>query len=176
MNPIAIIISILSKVAPVVTRALSGVLGSGWIATAISLLAQFLNCNPTAEDVRVALSKIDAEKLVTLAAIDAKLQEMMLACDVKLAEGQDQLDLQDAQSPDKFRAYWRPLIGWACACSFCLIVLWDLILMPILATCGVHIDQWQKLLQDGFNIVLYFTPGMLGLGGMRTFEKFKGVN
>lgn len=70
-----------------------------------------------------------------------------------------------------FVAGWRPFIGWTCG----LALAYHFILQPIIVFAmsanGVAYDLPEFDMGSLMTIIL----GMLGLGGMRSFEKFKGL-
>lgn len=70
-----------------------------------------------------------------------------------------------------FVAGWRPFIGWTCG----LALSYHFILQPIIVFAmsanGVAYDLPEFDMGSLMTIIL----GMLGLGGMRSFEKFKGL-
>ena len=93
-----------------------------------------------------------------------------------LIAGQIALNQADAVSPNKFVAYWRPAVGWICAASFAYIIIGRNILNWIFTFSGLLAGHSLPLLPEAdATIVMEVLFGMLGLGGMRTFEKFKGV-
>lgn len=67
---------------------------------------------------------------------------------------------------------WRPFIGWVCG----LALAWDTIGKPVfvtvMATAGHPVPALPTLSTDQLYGLLF---GLLGLGGMRTWEKQKGV-
>ena len=72
----------------------------------------------------------------------------------------------EAASGSVFVAGWRPAIGWVCALAMGYQYLLRPFLVafnPALAFPGLDDNLWQLL------------AGMLGLGGLRTFEKLNGV-
>lgn len=76
-----------------------------------------------------------------------------------------EINKQEARHRSIFVAGWRPFIGWVCGLGFANAFL----LTPFLVALGVppiHIP-----LEHMMTLVL----SLLGLGGMRTFEKLKGV-
>lgn len=87
-------------------------------------------------------------------------------------QGQVEINKIEASSQHLFVAGWRPFIGWVCgvALAYTYIVApfwaWILVIhypgaiLPTLPTDNL------------FELVL----AMLGLGGLRTFEKIKGIN
>ena len=85
---------------------------------------------------------------------------------------QAETNKEEAQHRSVWVAGWRPFIGWVCG----IALAWHFVLSPVI----IFIAAW-------FNIVLPALPqfdmgslmtvlmGMLGLGGLRSFEKAKGL-
>jgi len=94
-----------------------------------------------------------------------------LAAAVALVQGQMDVNKAEASSPNAFTSGWRPAIGWVCG----LALLFQYILRPILMWYGIVTGhQWPPL--PGIDDNLWqLMLGLLGLGGLRTFEKTKGV-
>ena len=65
-----------------------------------------------------------------------------------------------------FQSSWRPLIGWICGLSMGI----NYMVSPIMAGFGVTIPQADM------SVMMPLLLGMLGLGGLRSFEKFKKVD
>lgn len=76
----------------------------------------------------------------------------------------------EAQHRSVWVAGWRPAIGWSCAAGFCYTFLG----YPILSWLG-GILGWPVLPQINTDILLEMTFAMLGMAGLRTYEKMKGV-
>jgi hypothetical protein len=76
----------------------------------------------------------------------------------------------EAGSSDPFVSRWRPFIGWVCGAAFA----YHFILQPLLAFSITNLGHTVVL--PAFDIDALFTVlmGMLGLGGLRTFERIKG--
>ena len=80
---------------------------------------------------------------------------------------QGEINKIEAAHPSRFVAGWRPFIGWVCGWS----ILWSFLVQPVLIWMGF--GELPELQTDQlFQLVL----AMLGMGGLRTFEKLKGVN
>ena len=94
-----------------------------------------------------------------------------LAAQVAIVQGQLDVNRAEASSPSAFTSGWRPAIGWVCG----LALLFQYILRPILMWYGIVTGhQWPPL--PGIDDNLWqLMLGLLGLGGLRTFEKTKGV-
>lgn len=96
----------------------------------------------------------------------AELQAAML-----VVQGQLQVNQAEAANPSVFVSGWRPFIGWVCgaACA------WNWIGLPIVKA-GLAIAGHQLSLSPAdLTEMLPILIGMLGLGGLRTTEKIKGV-
>lgn len=77
---------------------------------------------------------------------------------------QVELNKIEAQHRSIFVAGWRPSIGWVCAAG----LAYEFIAQPILTTLGYHAPLIN--ISELKTLVL----AMLGLGGLRTVEKFGG--
>lgn len=77
-----------------------------------------------------------------------------------------QLRINEAEAAHKslFVAGWRPFIGWVCGIG----LLYNVLLNPFFAI-------WFEMPEVDPAMLYPVLMGMLGLGGMRSFEKFKGV-
>lgn len=88
------------------------------------------------------------------------------------AMAQVEVNKAEAQHKSIFVAGWRPMVGWTCAVALAYhFVLAPLILFGI-GISGVEIPELPAFDMDSLMTVLL---GMLGLGGLRTYEKQKGL-
>jgi hypothetical protein len=117
----------------------------------------------------------DAEKA---AAAKVKVMEMaqagelaQLDADVRLALGQMEINKAEAASSDSFRGSWRPLIGHICALGLAYTFLVQPLLPWLVALSGATVPPLPALDSD---VLMTLLMGMLGLGGLRTFERVKG--
>ncbi len=94
-----------------------------------------------------------------------------LAADTELAKGQIKINEAEAASSSLFIGGWRPFVGWACGGAFA----WNWIGLPVARLIGVLVDHPIVLAQADMTEMLPVLLGMLGLGGMRSWEKSKGV-
>ena len=83
----------------------------------------------------------------------------------ELLEIQTKINEIEANHRTVFVAGWRPFIGWVCGVAFAF----HYIVMPLLLA-------YTDIKPVEFNTNSLFTVlmGMLGLGGLRTYEKLKG--
>lgn len=86
--------------------------------------------------------------------------------------GQLEINKQEAAHRSVFVAGWRPFIGWCCG----LGVLYSFFLRPILSWVLLVIDAGLPALPDldGEELAAMIS-GLLGLGGLRSWEKTRGV-
>ena len=90
----------------------------------------------------------------------------------ELARGQIEINKEEAKSRNIFIAGWRPFVGWTCG----LALFWHFLGLPVtLFVTGWFNLQHPPLPEFDIQSLMTVLLGMLGLGGMRTFEKFKGV-
>jgi hypothetical protein len=84
-----------------------------------------------------------------------------------------QLEINKVEAAHRnvFVAGWRPFTGWVCASA----LAYHFILEPIIVF-GLALYNIQLTLpQFDMGSLLTVLMGMLGLGGLRTFEKSKGL-
>jgi hypothetical protein len=121
------------------------------------LLAKLLGLNGNgqsslgefAKDIREAIKgkEIDPDKMMELVKVQSEINKM------------------EAQHRSVFVAGWRPFIGWICG----LALAYNFIIRDIIA--WVSPDAIPPAIQMDQLITILL--GMLGLGGLRTFEKIK---
>ena len=62
-----------------------------------------------------------------------------------------------------FQSSWRPLIGWVCGLSLAI----NYMVSPILAGFGINVPQADM------SVMMPLLFGMLGISGLRSFDKYK---
>jgi hypothetical protein len=91
----------------------------------------------------------------------------------ELARGQLDINKVEAAHRSLFVSGWRPFIGWTCGVA----LMAHFVLFPatdfVVAYMGYNVPPMPAFDMDSLMTVLL---GMLGLGGMRSFEKLKGVS
>tara|TARA_R100001463_G_scaffold46415_1_gene95005 strand:+ start:845 stop:1246 length:402 start_codon:yes stop_codon:yes gene_type:complete len=91
----------------------------------------------------------------------------------ELAKGQLEVNRAEAAHKSLFVAGWRPFVGWTCG----IALAWHFVGQPLvvfgIAVAGVDTPELPTFEMESLLTVLL---GMLGLGGLRTFEKTKGVS
>jgi hypothetical protein len=90
----------------------------------------------------------------------------------ELAVAQIDVNKAEAASGSLFKGGWRPFIGWVCGGAFAYhFVLQPVIVFSVL-TAGVELPPLPEFDMASLMTVMM---GMLGLGGLRTYEKQKGI-
>lgn len=100
----------------------------------------------------------------------AALTQQLISIVATESQNQAEINKAEATHSSIFVAGWRPMIGWVCAVGFG----WTYVGVPVIA--------WASSL---FGVVPYLpkidnglfelTMGMLGMGALRSFDKWKGT-
>jgi|TARA_R110002020_G_scaffold102221_1_gene240234 hypothetical protein len=100
--------------------------------------------------------------------IQAKLTDSLAQIDLA------QLGINKVEAGHRsiFVAGWRPFIGWTCGVSLAYTYVLQPILVFGLGQAGYLVNLPTMELGEMMPVLM----GMLGLGGLRSFEKFKGVS
>lgn len=98
-------------------------------------------------------------------------EKAQLAAAVQLVQGQIDINRAEAASPSVFVAGWRPFIGWSCGVALAFEYIGRPLIAWGFAFTGHPLPDLPTL--DGKLYELLFA--MLGIGGLRTIEKVKGV-
>ena len=88
------------------------------------------------------------------------------------AMAQIEVNKTEAASNSLFKGGWRPFIGWVCGTAFAYHFVLQPFLIFVLTTLGQPVPTLPEFDMASLMTVL---GGLLGLGGLRTFEKYKGV-
>ena len=90
----------------------------------------------------------------------------------EIALAQIEVNKEEAKSESVFKSGWRPFIGWVCGAAFAYHFVGQPVIMFVLAYFGLPAPDLPEFDMMSLMTVL---GGLLGLGGLRTFEKYKGV-
>lgn len=94
-----------------------------------------------------------------------------LAAESDLSKAQLAVNQVEAQNQSLFISGWRPAIGWICGLS----LLYQFVLRPLGAFTAAALGHALPDLPGLDDTLWQLLFGMLGLGGLRTVEKIKGV-
>ena len=109
----------------------------------------------------------------TAAAQRAKddMEAQLVASANEAALAQVEVNKIEAAHSSVFVSGWRPSIGWVCAAG----LAWVFVLAPV-ASWGLVISGVKAELPGiQTDYLLELVVAMLGMGGLRTFEKMRGV-
>ncbi len=101
----------------------------------------------------------------------SEAERQKFAAAIMAVQGQLDVNKAEAANPSMLTSGWRPAIGWVCAAALACqyigrpMLQWGGIVLghPLPELPGIDDNLWELML------------GMLGLGGLRTFEKVKGA-
>jgi hypothetical protein len=109
------------------------------------------------------LKLLELQQAGELAALDA---------DLKVALGQMAINQEEAKSTNWFVAGWRPGVGWICALAFGYAAVFE----PLLRfTAKVWFGYAGDFPVIDTTLTMQVLFAILGIGGLRTFEKHKEV-
>lgn len=100
-----------------------------------------------------------------------ELEKLKQSGELQILMGQIEINKIEAASSSKWTSGWRPAVGWVCVAGLAMVFL----IAPI--------GEWGTALAGrptpfpklDIQELMVMLAGMLGLSGLRTFEKSKGV-
>jgi hypothetical protein len=101
----------------------------------------------------------------------AKAEQELRAALLEWDGNQAEVNRAEAQHASVFVAGWRPFVGWTCGAAFA----YHYVLQPLFVFVAVLGGKTLALPAFSMEALLTVLLGLLGLGGLRTYEKFKGV-
>ena len=90
----------------------------------------------------------------------------------ELALAQVEVNKAEAASGSVWKGGWRPFVGWLCGTAFAYHFVIQPLAIFVVAAYGMEIPALPEFDMGQLMTVLM---GMLGLGGLRSFEKYKHV-
>lgn len=103
-----------------------------------------------------------AHELATMG--ERHAQETLLA--------QLEINKAEASSGSVFKGGWRPAVGWVCASAFAYHFVLQPILLFVVALTGTELPTLPEF---DMSTLLPVLGGMLGIGGLRSYEKKQGL-
>ena len=88
----------------------------------------------------------------------------------QLALAQIEVNKAEASSGSFFKGGWRPFVGWTCGIAFAYHFVIQPLLIFIFSYIGI---EPPDLPEFQMNTLLTVLGGLLGIGGLRTYEKQK---
>jgi hypothetical protein len=87
----------------------------------------------------------------------------------EINKAQIEVNKVEAGSSSLFVSGWRPFVGWTCGVALC----YHFVLQPFLMFVLLSIGNPMELPVFHMETLTTVLMGMLGLGGLRTYEKVK---
>ena len=84
---------------------------------------------------------------------------------------QTEINKAEAAHKSIFVAGWRPFIGWVCGVG----IAWSMVVQPVSQWAMIAWGDGTELPTIDTSYLMELVTAMLGMSGLRTFEKMKGV-
>jgi hypothetical protein len=101
----------------------------------------------------------------------AEMEQQLVTAANQAAMAQVEVNKVEAAHSSVFVAGWRPSIGWVCAAG----LAWAFVVAPIASWALMVLGIKAELPAIQFDHLFELVLAMLGIGGLRTFEKLRGV-
>lgn len=95
-----------------------------------------------------------------------------LAAETEIAKAQAAVNAAEAESGSLYASSWRPTVGYVCVAGLGYTFLLQPLLPWFAALLGASVPPLPAL---DTNVLMTLLLGMLGIGGMRSVEKVRGV-
>jgi roadblock/LC7 domain-containing protein len=101
----------------------------------------------------------------------AEMEQQLVTAANAAAMAQVEVNKVEAAHSSVFVAGWRPSIGWVCAAG----LAWAFVVAPVASWALMVLGVKAELPAIQFDHLFELVLAMLGIGGLRTFEKLRGV-
>jgi hypothetical protein len=101
----------------------------------------------------------------------AEMEAELIRAGNEAALAQVEVNKIEAGHSSVFVAGWRPSIGWVCAAG----LAWAFVVAPVASWALMVLGIRAELPAIQFDHLFELVLAMLGIGGLRTFEKLRGV-
>lgn len=119
---------------------------------------------------KTLLDRFGPEDQTEKAKAEAEFLKMAADGELKQVIAQLEINAREAAHPSVFVAGWRPFFGWMGGVGF----LYAVVVQPLLTWWGANHGMPAAPELDT-ELLMIVVTGMLGIGGLRTYEKNKGV-
>lgn len=120
---------------------------------------------------KTLLDRFGPEDQTEKARAEADFLKMAADGELKQIIAQLEINAREAAHPSVFVAGWRPFFGWMGGVGF----LYAVVVQPLLTWWGASHGMPAAPELDT-ELLMVVVTGMLGIGGLRTYEKHKGVS
>ena len=105
------------------------------------------------------------------AAANLELTKMQMSGELAQITGQLDINKVEAASTSVFVSGWRPFVGWVCGLGLGYVAIVE----PIARFIATMVGYTGNFPSIDTTITMQVLMGMLGLAGMRSFDKKNGV-
>lgn len=106
------------------------------------------------------------------AAAKLELLKMQQNGDLQVMASQMEINKIEAQNPSLFVSGWRPFIGWVCGISLTYAAIIEPVSRFLAKVIFDYVGEFPVI---DTTLTLQILLGLLGLAGMRSWEKKEGV-
>lgn len=106
------------------------------------------------------------------AAAEQKMAELKESGELQKIAGQLAINQEEAKNPRLFVSGWRPWVGWVCGAAFAYAAILEPVARFVSAVWFGYKGAFP-VIDTALTMQVLF--GILGLGGLRSYEKNKGV-
>lgn len=116
--------------------------------------------------------KEKAAAKLALLQLEFDREKLFVESETELLKGQIDVNKVEAASDSRFTSNWRPFVGWTCASS----LLYSAVVEPVARFVAMVVYGYSGTFPViDSTITLQILMGLLGLAGMRSFDKVKGT-
>ena len=105
------------------------------------------------------------------AAANLELTKMQMSGELAQITGQLDINKVEAASTSVFVSGWRPFVGWVCGLGLGYVAIVE----PMARFIATMVGYTGNFPVIDTTITMQVLMGMLGMGGLRTLDKIKGV-
>ena len=154
---------VLGTMAPALATALGGPLAG----LAVGFIAKQFGVDP--DKVAAVVGGADPVRMKEL---DYQFQEYMAGLGIALDKAQIEVNQEEAKSASVWTSGWRPGIGWVCGISMAYVAIIEPV-ARFIAVLGFGYHGAFPVIDTNLTMQVLF--GMLGMSGLRSFDKVKGT-
>jgi hypothetical protein len=142
-------------------------------ASGIQWLAGKLGASDqTVEGIKQTLAGMKPEDLLAMKKVDIEFQQFCLDNGIKLQLAQIAVNQEEAKSSSLWVAGWRPGVGWICAVALAYAAVLEPVLRFVAQVAFGYAGAFPAI---DTNITMQILLGMLGIAGLRSYDKRNGT-
>lgn len=161
----------LAALAPTILGFLGGPAGGLAGAGLQWLAAKFGAKDSTVDAIKEALNGTKPEDVIALRKLDIEFQQFCMENAIKVDLAQIEVNKEEAKSSSMFVSGWRPWIGWICGNA----LLYVAIIEPIARFVCTMYGYTGTFPTIDTSLTMQVLLGMLGLAGLRSYDKKQGT-